>query len=258
MSKKIHLQIDGRDVEAEEGMTVLEAARGAGIKIPTICFHPELEPWGGCRLCIVELDFGDWTRLVVSCVYLAADGLVVRTRSPKVDKIRKGILELLLAHAPHSPQLVALATEYGADRNRFEQDGSFCIHCGLCVRYCAEIAQKHAVGFIDRGTRKEISFIPEIAATACNDCKGCFPLCPTSYVQAAFARVEALVFPRDGKSWGPPPDQGPERGGGNTRPAPAGLRNLDPGEAKHDPGIWESPPDQAPEGGGNSPTIAEC
>ena len=122
MSKKVHLQIDGRDIEAAEGMTVLEAAQSAGIEIPTLCFHHELEPMGGCRLCMVELDFGDWTRLVVSCVYLVDEGLVVRTRSPKVDKIRKGILELQLAHAPESPQLTALAEEYGADRNRFEPE----------------------------------------------------------------------------------------------------------------------------------------
>ena len=199
MSKKVHLQIDGRDVEAEDGMTVLEAAHRAGIRIPTLCYHPELEPMGGCRLCMVELDFGDWTRLVVSCVYLAEEGLVVKTRSPKLDKTRKGILELLLAHAPESPQLTALAEEYGADRYRFEQEASFCINCGLCVRYCAEVAGKHAVGFIDRGIRKEISFIPEIAATECNDCKRCFPLCPTSYLQAAFVLVESLAFPRNGQ-----------------------------------------------------------
>jgi predicted molibdopterin-dependent oxidoreductase YjgC len=115
-----------------------------------------------------------------------------------VDKIRKGILELQLAHAPHSPVLNRWAEEYGADRDRFGQDASFCIHCGLCVRYCAEVAKKHAVGFIDRGIRKEICFIPEIAARECNDCKECFPLCPTSYAQAAFVLTESLAFPRDG------------------------------------------------------------
>ena len=64
----------------------------------------------------------------------------------------------------------------------------------LCVRYCAEIKQKNAVGFVDRGP-KEISFIPEIAASECWDCKECFPLCPTSAFQAAFVLVEALAFP---------------------------------------------------------------
>jgi NADH dehydrogenase/NADH:ubiquinone oxidoreductase subunit G len=193
---KIHLTIDGDEVEAEAGQTLLEAAQSAGISIPTICFHKDLVPYGGCRLCMVEVEVRGWTKLVVSCVYPAEKDLVVRTRSEKVDRIRKNLLELLLAHAPDSPQLKELALEYGADKNRFEQDASFCIHCGLCVRYCAEVVQKHAVGFIDRGIRKEISFIPEIAAVECNDCKECFPLCPTSYLQATFVLTEALVFPR--------------------------------------------------------------
>jgi len=192
---ELRMQIDGREVIAEEGMTVLEAALGAGIEIPSLCYHEKLEPFGGCRLCLVEVESGGRTRLVVSCVYLAEDGLVVRTRSEKIDKIRKTLLELLLAHAPDAPALQELAEEYGADRNRFEKEASFCVHCGLCVRYCAEVKQKHAVGFIDRGIGKEISFIPEIAARECPSCKECFPLCPTSYLQAAYVLVEGLAFP---------------------------------------------------------------
>lgn len=145
---------------------------------------------------MVELDYGDWQRHVVSCVFAVEEGLVVNTRTEKVVRMRRGILELLMAHAPDAPQLDALAREYGANPRRFPQDASFCIHCGLCVRYCAEVKGKHAVGFIDRGIRKEISFIPEIAAKECNDCKECFPLCPTSYLQAAFVLVESLAFPR--------------------------------------------------------------
>ena len=191
---EIILQIDGKEVGAREGMTVLEAARSAGISIPTLCHHEKLEPYGGCRICIVEVEVRGWTRLVVSCVYPVAAGLVVRTRSEKIDRIRKMILELLLAHAPDSPALQDLAQAYGADRDRFEKEASFCIHCGLCVRYCAEVKKKNAVGFIDRGIRKEISFIPEIAAKECWNCKECFPLCPTSYLQAAYVLTEAL-FP---------------------------------------------------------------
>ena len=194
---KVHLTIDGIKIEAKEGMTLLEAAQSAGISIPTLCHHEKLVPYGGCRLCMVELDMGSWAKLVVSCVYTVEQDLVVRTQSEKLSKIRRNILELLLAHAPDAPRLVELAEEYGADRNRFEQDVSFCIHCGLCVRYCAEVVGKHAVGFVDRGIRKEISFIPEIAARECNDCKECFPLCPTSYLQAAFVLTEALAFPHD-------------------------------------------------------------
>jgi bidirectional [NiFe] hydrogenase diaphorase subunit len=187
----IRLQIDGKDVLTTEGKTVLEAAREAGISIPTLCHHDVLEPYGGCRLCIVEVEVHGWSRLVVSCVYPVAPDLIVRTRTAKIDRIRKTLLELLLAHAPDSPALQEMATEYGAERDRFEKEASFCIHCGLCVRYCAEVKKKHAVGFIDRGIRKEISFLPEIAAQECDRCKECFPLCPTSYLQAAFVLVEA-------------------------------------------------------------------
>jgi NADH dehydrogenase/NADH:ubiquinone oxidoreductase subunit G len=189
---EIHLQIDGKDVSAKTGQTLLEAARAAGIEIPTLCHHEKLEPFGGCRLCIVELEMRGWTRLVVSCVYPAEANLVVRTRSEKVDRIRKMILELLMAHAPDAFELQALAKEYGADRNRFEKEASFCIHCGLCVRYCAEVKKKNAVGFIDRGIRKEISFLPEIAARECWDCKECFPLCPTEALQAAYVLTRGL------------------------------------------------------------------
>ena len=192
---EILLQIDGKEVKATKGMTVLEAAQRAGISIPTLCHHEKLEPFGACRICIVELESRGWTKLVVSCVYPVEEDIIVRTRSEKVDRIRKNILELLLAHAPDSPALQELAQVYGADKNRFEKEASFCIHCGLCVRYCAEVKKKNAVGFVDRGIRKEISFIPEIASKECNDCKECFPLCPTSYLQAAFVLTEALAFP---------------------------------------------------------------
>ena len=192
---EILLQIDGKEVKAREGMTILEAARSAGISIPTLCYHEKLEPYGGCRLCIVEVEDRGWKKLVVSCVYIAEENLVVTTRSDKIDRIRKMIIELLMAHAPDSPKLQDLAQEYGADRDRFEKEASFCIHCGLCVRYCAEVKKKYAVGFVDRGTRKEISFIPEIAANECWDCKECFPLCPTSALQAAFVLTKALSSP---------------------------------------------------------------
>ena len=189
---EILLQIDGKEVSAKEGMTLLEAAQGAGISIPTLCHHEKLEPYGGCRLCIVEIEDRGWKKLVVSCVYPVENDLVINTRSEKIDRIRKTILELFLAHAPDAFELKDLALEYGADRNRFEKESSFCIHCGLCVRYCAEVKGKYAVGFVDRGTRKEISFIPEIAAKECWDCKECFPLCPTEALQAAFVLTQAL------------------------------------------------------------------
>lgn len=195
----ILLQIDGKEVKAAEGMTVLEAAQNAGIYIPTLCYHEKLDPYGGCRLCTVEAEVRGRTRYVASCLYPVAKDLVIRTRSEKVDKIRKMIIELLLAHAPDAPELKALAEEYKADRNRFEKESSFCVLCGLCVRYCAEVEKKFAVGFVSNGAKREISFIPEIARDVCWDCKGCFPLCPTSYLQAAYQLTRALAFPEAAK-----------------------------------------------------------
>ena len=190
---EIVIQIDGKEVKAKEDMTVLEAAKSAGINIPTLCYDGRLEPYGGCRICSVEVETRGRKNIVVACVYPVEKNLIVRTRTEKVDKIRKVLLELFLAHAPDSPILQELAREYGADKNRFEKETSFCILCGLCVRYCAEVKKKNAVGFIDRGTRREISFIPEIAAKECWNCKECFPLCPTEALQAAYVFTEALT-----------------------------------------------------------------
>ena len=191
----VRLTIDGKEVTASRGMTLLDAAQSVGIAIPTLCHHPQLEPYGGCRICTVEAEQGGVTRLVASCIYQVAPGLVVRTRTEKVNRIRKVLLEEMLAHAPESEILLNLAQDYAADKDRFEKEPSFCIHCGLCVRYCAELKQKHAVGFIDRGAQREIHFIPEIAGQECWDCKECFPLCPTSALQAAYVLTEALLTP---------------------------------------------------------------
>jgi len=192
---EILLQIDGREVEAREGMTILEAAQSVGINIPTLCHHEKLEPYGACRICTVEVETRGRTNLVAACLYPVEQNLVVRTRSEKVDKTRKVLLELMLAHAPDAVELQDLAQEYGADKARFEKESSFCILCGLCVRYCAEVKKKNAVGFVDRGARREISFIPEIASKECWNCKECFPLCPTEALQASYLLTEALSFP---------------------------------------------------------------
>lgn len=190
---EITLQIDGKEVVAQDGMTILEAAKTVGISIPTLCHYDKLEPYGACRICTVEAESRGRTQMVAACLYPVEKDLVVTTKTEKLDKIRKVLLEQMLAHAPDSPQLLELAQVYGADKDRFDKDPSFCILCGLCVRYCAEVKQKHAIGYIDRGPRREISFIPDVAAKECWDCKECFPLCPTSALQAAYVLTQALT-----------------------------------------------------------------
>ncbi|MBS3905471.1 MAG: (2Fe-2S)-binding protein, partial [Syntrophaceae bacterium] len=182
----ILLQIDGRKVQAREGMTILEAAQEAEIFIPTLCHHEKLDAYGACRICTVEIENRGRTNFVAACLYPVEENLLVRTRSENIDKIRKMLLELLLAHAPGSQALQQLAKTYGANEARFEKEASFCILCSLCVRYCAEVKKKNAIAFVDRGVRREIYFIPEIASKECWNCKECFPLCPTSYLQAAY------------------------------------------------------------------------
>jgi bidirectional [NiFe] hydrogenase diaphorase subunit len=192
---EVLLHIDGKEVRAQKGMTILEAARSVGISIPTLCHDQKLQPYAACRICTVEVDGGTRSTLAAACYYPVEPNLVVRTRSAKVDKTRRIILEELLAHAPDSVDLQNLAKEYGAKRDRFDKEASFCILCGLCVRYCAEVKGANALGFVDRGAKREICFVPEIASSECWNCKECFPLCPTSALQAAYVLMEAMVAP---------------------------------------------------------------
>jgi len=190
---EILLQIDGREVKAREGMTILEAAQSVGISIPTLCHHEKLEPYGACRICTVEVEARGRTNLVAACLHPVEENLVVRTRSEKVIQTRKMLLELMLAHAPEAGVLKDLAQEYGAVAAFLEKEPSFCILCGLCVRYCAEVKKKNAIGFVDRGVRREVVFVPEIASKECWSCKECFPLCPTEALQASYLLTEALM-----------------------------------------------------------------
>jgi NADH dehydrogenase/NADH:ubiquinone oxidoreductase subunit G len=189
----VTLTIDNKEVIAEEGMTVLEAAQSAGISIPTLCHHEKLQIYTACRLCMVEVESRGRVKLDTACSSPVKENLVVRTKTEKIIQIRKTLLELMLAHAPDSRELQDYAKEYGAEKNRFEKMSSFCIHCGLCVRYCAEVKKKFAVVFINSGVKREINFVPEVASKECWNCKECFPLCPTEALQAAYVLSETLI-----------------------------------------------------------------
>ena len=111
-SRAVALTIDGRPLTAEPGAFVLDVARRAGIAIPTLCHHPDLEPAGACRLCVVEVghaDWSGWTGLVTACLYPVAPGLIVQTHSPRVLAARRRVLALLAAHCPRSAEIRALA-----------------------------------------------------------------------------------------------------------------------------------------------------
>jgi len=182
--KQIHLAINGKEIIAEEGMTLLEVARAAGVDIPTLCYHERISPYGACRLCTVEIIRDGKTRLVTACNYPAEEGLEVITNSDRVIRLRRMILELLLPIAPHGA-LQKLAREYGIEQQHSDGEPTFCILCGLCVRYCAEIKKANAIGFVGRGTERRVAFFPEIANTICADCRECFGLCPTGKLASA-------------------------------------------------------------------------
>jgi bidirectional [NiFe] hydrogenase diaphorase subunit len=134
----IQLTINGLEVSVEEGMTVLEAARFLGFPIPTLCHMDGLNPYGACRLCVVEIGEGPGAKLVSSCTYPVEEGLRIRTTSSRVLKARKMILELLLASCPQSKTIQDLASAHGINQQRFRQEYEDCILCGRCVRMCEE------------------------------------------------------------------------------------------------------------------------
>ena len=193
--REILLKIDGKEVRAKEGMTVLQAARDADIYIPTVCYHEKLKPYGACRICTVEIETHGRTNFVAACVYPVQDNLIVITRSERLSKLRKTLLELMLAYAPESKILQNLSQEYAAQGVYFKEEPSFCVLCGLCVRYCAEVEKKNAIIFVGRGENREIAFIPQIASKECPNCKRCFSLCPTEALQANYVLTQALAFP---------------------------------------------------------------
>jgi bidirectional [NiFe] hydrogenase diaphorase subunit len=193
----VTLTINDRKVKAKEGTTILEAARSAKIDIPTLCHHEALAPFGACRLCTVEIGKGQRSRLVASCVYTVEEGLAVQTESERVVKGRKMILEFLLARAPGVQVLREYGIKYGVDRNRFDVASTSCILCGLCVRYCAEVKKKNAIGFIGRGTERAVMFFPEIASEECPRCRECWAICPTGVLPSNYAldRVPHFNWP---------------------------------------------------------------
>jgi len=174
----IHLVIDGQRVEAEEGWTILEAARYYGIDIPTLCFKEGLSPYSACRICVVELIRGDRSKLVASCSHPVQEGIEIRTNSGRVRKARNMIIELMLATTPNSRTLQCLASKYGVKEIRFKGEDRRCILCGLCIRVCDEQMQGGALGFARRGVDREVSMPFHQTPEACRECGACMYVCP--------------------------------------------------------------------------------
>jgi NADH dehydrogenase/NADH:ubiquinone oxidoreductase subunit G len=195
----ISFLMDGKEITTEEGKTLLDAARENGIDIPTICFHEATTANGLCRMCVVEVE--GQRVLQPSCIVQAGNNMKVQTRSEKVIRARKTILEMLASTMDLSdaPEILTMMDEYGASPERFPdaerrvseikddnpmyiRDYSKCLLCWRCVQVCADDAQyTYAINFEGRGFETQIStfFDKPIPETTCVLCGQCVGVCPT-------------------------------------------------------------------------------
>ncbi len=181
----VKLIIDGQEIQAEEGQTILEVARANGIEIPTLCYHPLLEPYGACRLCVVEVVANGRLGLQTACTYPVEEGLTVLTRSPAVVEARRVVLGLLLSRCPNVELIQNLAREYGVTEPPFPTDTpeERCILCGHCVRTCHELVKADVLNFSERGIERRVG-PPFLEKTRlCIGCGACTIMCPTGAIE---------------------------------------------------------------------------
>lgn len=178
----ITFTLDDRELRAEKGSTVLQAARAAGIAIPTLCHHPALKPSGSCKLCAVAVEklSGEKT-IMLSCLLQIKEGMRVWSGGEEVRQARAKALGKLIAMAPMSERIRHLAEKEGIELPP-APDG--CIRCRLCIRVCKEIIGKEALRMEKRDGRQLVVPDPE----RCIGCGTCANICPT----------QAIVVKEDG------------------------------------------------------------
>ena len=200
----LNITINEQKVSAPSGSTILQAAKQAGIDIPTLCDHPALVPIGACRICVVEVQ-GQRT-LITACTFPINEGMVVQTESPQVIKARKFILDMLFSQRNHycpycemsgDCELQNLGYRYGIDhwiyptyttpfpvdatRAYFLMDHNRCILCGRCERACGDLVANHTLGLRNRGTKSMIHADASVpfGESTCISCGTCLQVCPT-------------------------------------------------------------------------------
>ncbi len=201
----INVKINGISVSVPKGSTVLDAARAAGVEVPTLCFMKDKNEIGACRICVVEVNEGRGFRIVTACVYPASDGMEVLTNTEKIQKARKTTLELILSTHDKkclscvrstNCELQKLCRDYGVDENAFggfkptyELDNSTphlvrnnnkCILCRRCVAACNE-QYVGVIGANNRGIDTSIGtpFEVGLSKVPCISCGQCTVVCPT-------------------------------------------------------------------------------
>jgi len=175
----ITINIDGKDIGADEGSTILEAATRVGIKIPTLCYHEAVSPLGVCRLCSVEVTTTDKTRIIQSCLCKVKPGLIVKTDTPEVIALRKKILKQIFRDALSEEEIERYSKSNSLKGLKFPAGNSVCRFCGLCIRICKEIAEANVLKFEGKGEEKHI--VP-VSADGCIGCGGCSYLCPNGNI----------------------------------------------------------------------------
>jgi NADH dehydrogenase/NADH:ubiquinone oxidoreductase subunit G len=190
----VTLEIDGQKVKVKDGITVLKAAQKLGIYIPTLCYYEGIEPYGACRLCVVEITTDGKSTFQSSCSLPVAEGMIVKTDSAAVVRGRKVLLELYLARCPQVKKVRELADHYGVTETRFKtfDRNEDCILCGLCVRACDELVGARAIDFVGRGTERKVDVPFERMWDECVACGACTCVCPTGHIQNEGLRVAQL------------------------------------------------------------------
>ena len=178
----VTLTIDGRQLRAEAGATILGVAQDNNIYIPTLCFNEAVKPYGACRLCLVEITRGKRERLVASCLYEVEEGLVVKTDSERIASNRRMLMELLLARCPNNKEVQDLARKLGVEKTSFKLEDNNCVLCALCVRACDEVVGVSAISLVGRGTGREMATPFYEPSDVCIGCGSCAYVCPTNAI----------------------------------------------------------------------------
>jgi len=194
----MELIVDGVTVEGYAGETVLTVARRAGAEIPALCSHPAVAPYGACRTCMVEVKRNGRSRMVASCSYPAEDGLTVLTHTERVQRARRGVVELLMAQAPDSKELRELGASMGVDETRFPTVGHAeggCILCGLCVSVCRDVIHASSVSFANRGVDRALTTPFLEPSEECIGCGACAAVCPVGAIEIRVSGDEIEIAP---------------------------------------------------------------